>query len=112
MSVIHFKKEDTLGYDPNAKLKPEGELNQTIFPAECDGECLKGKTVEEQNKLVKIEIQRSIATIAPDIQKPKTVNPLDLPYFMVATIVMSFGFMFVIVAVTWYKILLEKEERL
>ena len=47
---------------------------------------LDGKTPEEQSKIVQLKIKHSVATDAPDIQKPKTVNPLDLPYFMVATI--------------------------
>lgn len=74
------------------------------------------------------------------VGKLPTVNPLDLPYFMWATIgkqltsilayiyafltdpsvekdskyvsVMSFGLIFLVIAVTWLKLIWEKEERL
>ena len=37
-----------------------------------------------------------------DLDLP-TVNPLDLPYFMAATFVMSFGLIFLVIATTWLK---------
>jgi len=99
MSVIHFEKEDILGFD-NMTTKPSeknvSEVAKPVFTNE-------NKTEREIVNELSDRIELSIATPPPDTQKAPTVNPLDLPYFMVATIVMSFGFMFVIVAVTWYK---------
>lgn len=94
---------------------PEVDVNQTVPPV-IDNE---GKSVDEIMETLSEQMINSIATPPPDNKKPPTVNPLKLPFFMGATIsnnkklffclklfwflVMSFGFMFVIVAVTWYK---------
>jgi len=65
-------------------VRPEGELNQTAIP---DASLtLDGRSPAEQTKIIAAKITHSTATAAPDIQKPKNVNPLSLPYFMVATI--------------------------
>ena len=44
------------------------------------------KTDQDIVDELSVRIESSIATVAPDTQKAPTVNPLDLPYFMVATI--------------------------
>ena len=46
--------------------------------------------------------QRASGKLMGDLDIP-TVNPLDLPYFMAATFVMSFGLIFLVIATTWLK---------
>jgi len=46
--------------------------------------------------------QMASGKLMGDLDIP-TVNPLDLPYFMAATFVMSFGLIFLVIATTWLK---------
>ena len=54
-------------------------------------------------KYIEMNLEIQKLRLQPDLSEKPKVNPLDLKYFMSATIVMSFGLVFLIISLTWMK---------
>ena len=55
-------------------------------------------------KYIEMNLEIQELRLQPDLSEKPKVNPLDLKYFMSATIVMSFGLVFLIISLTWMKL--------
>merc|ERR1712157_298982 len=74
MSIIHFKKEDILGYDQMENRDYNGKLKVNINQTKIPSISFKGKTQEEIELLLPKHMANAVSTIAPDNHKPPTVN--------------------------------------
>jgi len=117
LTVIHFSTEDILGLE---KIEKEFLEAQRLLKSKEAPVVLKSKSInmseikddpEELTKYTALRVEESLLVdYAVDIT-PDTVNPLDLPFFMASTIVVSFGIVFIIIATTWWRIVVDKENQ-
>ncbi|CBY06875.1 unnamed protein product [Oikopleura dioica] len=128
LTIIHFTTEDILGLEKAKKKYFEAQKTaeaQVVFKSNSinlseikdDPDQLTKYTAvcfENNNFLViffKLRVQESmLEDYGVDIPSI-TINPLDLPFFMASTIVVSFGIVFMLIATTWWRIVVDKENR-
>ena len=122
LSVFHFNNEDIIGFrdlirqnktvpgkvlaEPRLPILHRQIADQRLLLSERN--CTVVAEVPSRcradfRKLVQLNFRLSSIRRKPDLTDMPKVNPLNLNYFMSATIVMSFGLVFGIISLTWLK---------